>query len=258
MRELFVMACLAVAGCSAARAEEAKKPKVDPKADELLHKMSNSLAGATTLQFDADHELEVVTKEGQVLQFVAQSRVGAQRPNKARSDRVGPVASGTFYYDGNQIAVYDKRANLYATASAPGKLDAAIDFARDKLNLEAPAADLLYSDPYNTMMEDVVSGSYVGLEPVGNRMCHHLAYRGNVTDWQIWVEDSPQALPCRYVILSKDVKGQPRFEVSFSNFQLNPSLAPLYFVFTPPNNATRIDFFNLRQEERKGHEQAKR
>src|SRR5678815_1576127 len=102
-----MLGLFAIAGCSAALAEDAKK--VDQKADELLRKMSKSLAEASSYQFDADHVLEVVTPDGETLQFVARSRVSVQRPNKARSDRIGPIADATLYYDGKRITIYGKR-----------------------------------------------------------------------------------------------------------------------------------------------------
>lgn len=244
MREhVTILILCSVAGAALADQKKPAKPaKVDPKADELLHRMSDSLAATKRFQFDADHVLEAVTEEGEMLQFVAASRVSVERPNRARSDRLGAIADATLYYDGDSITIYGKRAGLYATKEAPGTLDEALDFTRDELALEAPAADLLYSDVYGGLMEDVVSGRYVGLEPVGGRMCHHLAYRGNETDWQIWIEDNPRAFPCRYVIRSKTVKGAPTFQVAFSGWNANPKLAADFFDFKPPTNAKQIEF----------------
>jgi hypothetical protein len=240
MRSAFVL--VLASGCTAALADEAKKPKVDQKADDLLRKMSTTLAGTKAFQFDADHVLEVVTKDGERLQFLARSRVSLQRPDKLRSDRVGAVVDATLYYDGHNITIHGKRLNMYAQAVAPHNLDGAIDFARDTLGLEAPAEDVLYSDPYTGLMDDVTSGVYIGNEPIGDRNCHHLAFRAHDTDWQMWVEDSPKALPCRYVITSLDVPGVPEFTVAFSSWNLAPTFDAKHFEFTPPPGAKKIDF----------------
>jgi hypothetical protein len=243
---LTIIGLAAASGCDPAHAETGRQ--VDPKADELLRKMSTQLGHLKTFSFEADHVLEVVTKDGQKLQFVAQSRVSVQRPNKVRSDRLGPIADMTLYYDGNKISVFGKRTHFYATSPAPDNIDAAIDFARDELGLEAPAADLLYSNAYNGLMEDVISGKYIGNEPIADRMCHHLAYHGHKTDWQIWIQDGPQALPCRFVITTTDEIGQPEFEITMSNWNTAPKIAANEFEFTPPPDAIRIDF--LRREEK--------
>jgi hypothetical protein len=255
IRTLFVVGAVlgsavaigAPAGPGPAKGAE---PAVDPKADALLRKMAEQLANMKSLQVDTSYVTEVVTKDGQKIQLLGESRASVERPNKLRSDRLGPNAGVVFYYDGNNVTVYGKRANLYATAKAPNTLDKTIDFTRNQLGLEAPAADLLYSQPYLTMMEDVVSGKYIGKEPVGRHMCHHLAYRGHETDWQIWIQDGPHALPCRYVITSKKIADAPEFEVDFTNWKVNPPLSPSMFVFTPPRGATRINFLAVAQRQK--------
>lgn len=224
----------------------ARADAIDPKADALLKKMSASLAALQSFQFDAEHTLEVVEKSGEKLQFVARSRVSVQRPDKLRSDRLGAVADAALYYDGKTITIYGKRLNMYAAAPAPPELDQAIDFARERLELEAPAADLLYTDAYKGLIDDVQSAIYIGNEPIGDRMCHHLAFRAKGTDWQIWIEDTPRALPCRYVITSTDMTGAPEFTVAFTSWNLAPKLAPDVFAFKPPNGATKIDFLERR------------
>ena len=230
-----------------ARADTKKNTTIEPKAEQLLRKMTAQLSTLKSFQFDADHATEIVTKDGQKIQLLAKSRVEVQRPDKMRSDRTGPLADVGFYYDGKNVTIFGKRKNMYAVAEAPKTLDKAIDVARTELDLDAPAADLLYRDSYPTLMEDVVSGTYLGLEEVGDRACHHLAFRGNETDWQIWIEDGEKALPCRYLITSKKVKESPQFLVEFSDWKLDEKFPADTFVFTPPKDAQKIDFLRVRE-----------
>jgi hypothetical protein len=223
----------------------ADAPDVDQKADALLRRMSSDLAGLATFSVDTENSTEVVTRDGQKIAMNADSTVSVERPNKLRSDRGGGFADVSFFYDGQNATIWGKRANLYATTPAPPTIDKLIDFARDKLDIDAPAADLLYSNPYETLMEDVVSGKYIADEPVGDRMCHHLAYRGHETDWQIWIDDGPKALPCRFQIVSKNVKGQPEYTVTLVNWRVDPKLAGDTFTFTPPPGSNKIAFLDL-------------
>jgi hypothetical protein len=249
----------AVLGASAlthqiARAQAQDARAIDPQADALLRKMSTDLAGLKAFRFQTRQVLELVTKDGEKIQRIAESKVAVQRPNKLRAERTGgPQGVGTLYYDGKTISVHGKRNNLYATSPAPETLDAMIDFARDELSIDAPGADLLLSDPYHALMDDVVSGRYLGLEPIGDQMCHHLAYRGNETDWQIWIQDGPRALPCRFVITSKKVTGAPEFTVATDSWSFD-SLPPDTFAFSPPKGAVRINFVkvsDIAKQERK-------
>lgn len=243
----IVFAVVASHGCDPAYGQAAK-PNVDPKADALLRKMSDTLGNTPTLKFDAHHVLEVVTNDGEKLQFLASSKVAVQRPNKFRSDRTGAVADLTVRYDGNHLTIYGKKKNLYAQTEALATIEETLDMARDTLGIEAPAADLIYKGAYAGLMEDVISGRYIGLEPVGDKMCHHLAYRGNQTDWQIWIEDGDQAVPCRYVITSKLLPGYPEYAVSMSNWKLDTTIDPDFFAFTPPKDAVKIEFLQLAQQ----------
>jgi hypothetical protein len=237
-------------GTHVARAHPAAHCAFDPKADALLRKMSTDLAEMSAFRFNADQVMEVVTRQGQKIQSVAESTVWVQRPNKLRADRMGPLGGATVYYDGSHLTVYGKRDNLYATARAPDDLDGTIDFAREQLGLDAPGADLLYSNPYAVLMEDAVSSKYLGIEPVGNRRCHHVAFRGHQTDWQLWIEDGQRALPCRFVIVSKRVTGQPQYAVATSDWTAAPGFSPETFAFSPPPDAGKISFVALRDTAR--------
>lgn len=225
--------------------------KVDKEADQLLRKMSAYMGKLPAFSTQADHILEVVTKDGQKLQFGATSKVVVKRPNKLRTDRKGEVVDLSFYYDGKNMSLYGRRVNMYATAPAPADLDAAIDFGRQSLGLEAPGADLLHSNPYEILMEEVVSGKYVGKTLVRGTSCHHLAFRNQETDWQLWVAEGDEPLPCKYVITSKKMDESPQFAVELYDWDTDPEISNEIFTLTPPEDAMQIEFFGLSEEARK-------
>ncbi len=168
------------------------------------------------------------------------------------------MVDASFYYDGKTFTIHGKRAGLYATAKAPPTLDQAIDDARDRLELEAPAADLVYSDVYKTLMEDARYGVYVGQAQIGGRTCHHLAFRGSQSDWQIWIEAASRPLPCKYVITSKNVKGAPEFSVELRDWDLSPEISPDTFTFKPPPGSEKIDFLSRTEAPASGDKDAPR
>jgi hypothetical protein len=103
-----------------AQAQPAAQCAIEPKADALLRKMSTDLAGMTAFRFNADHVMEVVTRQGQKIQSVAESTVWVQRPNKLRADRMGPLGGAAVYYDGSKLSVYGKpRRRRRTTSTAP-------------------------------------------------------------------------------------------------------------------------------------------
>jgi hypothetical protein len=218
------------------------KGEIDPKADALVRKMSSYLAGLKAFSFDANNVTEVVRDNGEKFQFMASSHVDVVRPNKLKSERRGEKADVSFYYDGKTMTIYGSRAKLYAQAPAPPTLDEAIDCARDRLGVEAPAADLLFSSAYDTLMGDVQSGILIGPATVDGVATQHVAFRAKSVDLQLWIEDSDTPFPRRYVLTTKDVQGEPEFEVSLSNWKTSPTMADETFAFTPPAGSNRTEF----------------
>jgi hypothetical protein len=218
------------------------KQCIDSKARALLRGMSDFLASQPQLSVQTDGSMEVVLQSGEKVEYEYSSDVLLKRPDKLRSDRRGEKTDAEFFYDGRSFTLYGKNSHYYATAPAPANIDEAIDAAREKLGIEAPAADLLYKNPYDILTEDVVSATYLGTSTVRGVSCHHLAFRGNETDWQIWVQDGPTPAPCKFVIVSKQVPGLPEFTVEFSRWNFSPKLSDAVFHFTPPSDAKRINF----------------
>src|SRR5262245_14598582 len=98
-----------------AEPEKKKEPEkqenaFDPRADELLKKMSDYVGKLQTMRFVADHTTEVVLKTGQKIEFGARSEVRVKRPNKLRSDRLGEVVDASFFYDGKNLTIYGPKA----------------------------------------------------------------------------------------------------------------------------------------------------
>lgn len=230
--------------------------KVDPEADRILRQMSDFLAKQREFSVQTNGELQVVLDTGQKIEINRVGKVSVQRPDRLRVDRSADLAKGQLYYDGRQLTVYGERNNAYATTQAPPTLDAAIEWAMDDLGLDAPGGDLLVSNPYAALMEDVRSGTYLGRTVIGDVTAHHLAFRNREgVDWEIWVTDGPQPLPLKYVVTSRDEQGSPQYSVIMSDWSLSPRLSQEEFRFTPPRDAMRVSFLDassLAEKQKKG------
>jgi hypothetical protein len=229
------------------RAPEGSAPEgseVDPQAAAVVRRMSEHLGSLRAFRVTTDSATEVVLDSGEKIQVLATSNVALQRPNKLRSERRGELANVTFIYDGDRITLYGRNNNLYAQMDAPNDLDAALDFARERLEIEAPGADLLYANAYEGLMQGVESGRHLGPAEIDGVVCDHVAFRGDDgVDWQLWVERGERPLPRRYVIVSNDQQASPVFIVEMRDWQVGPTaVAASDFVFRPPPGAVEIDF----------------
>jgi len=70
--------------------------------------------------------------------------------------------------------------------------------------------------------------------------CHHLAFKQQNIDWQIWIEDGPQPLIRRFVITHKQEEGAPEFTALITHWNFSDSIPDSTFEFDPPPGSTEI------------------
>ena len=251
LRGPLIAALVSLAAGALPQAAQAQPAGVEPRAAELLQASTAFLARQKQFSVNAGMTLEVVLKSGQKLQFDHTGALSVQRPNRLRADRRGDLVDQVFYYDGKSITLYDPAQRYYATVAAPDTLEAMLDFARTKLDIEAPAGDLLYGNAFEIVMDGVTSGFVVGKSMVGGVRCDHLAFRGADVDWQVWIQDSGPPLPRKYVITSREIPGAPEFAVVMTKWNLAPKFTKWTFAFTPPKDAQKVEFLPLEKGELK-------
>ena len=214
---------------------------VDPEADKILRSMSSYLGGAKAFIVNADIDNEIVTQEGQKLQLSSYATITLERPAKFHVQRKGMFADVTFIFDGKIVTLYGKKLNVYAQVEAPGTIDDAIRTVEMETGLDAPGADLLFSDPYAVLSSGVDSSAYLGTAYVNGVECHHLSFREAKVDWQLWVQAGDAPLPMKYVITSKWVTGAPQYEVRLRDWNTKPVIKADQFTFSVPKDATRLE-----------------
>jgi hypothetical protein len=127
----------------------------------------------------------------------------------------------------------------------PGTIDHLVDELRDKYNRPVPGADLLLSNVYDQLMPSVTTVKDLGSGVIGGVECDHLAFRTNEVDWQIWIAQGPRPYPCRYVITSKLVAGEPQYSVQIRDWKTGNEVAVNDFSFKNSTNAKKMDLKDL-------------
>ena len=218
---------------------------VEAGAKALLKAMTEYVAAQKAISFDYDVSLEVVTKDDQKLTLAASGNVELARPDKVRASRSGGFADIETVFDGKTLTILGKNMNIYTQVAIPGSIDHLVDELREKYNRPLPAADLLTSNSYDELMEDVVDVKDLGSGVIGGTECDHLAFRKKDVDWQIWIAQGSRPYPCRYDIATKVVAGSPGYSIQIRDWKTGSDVASGGFSFTPPPGARQVDVADL-------------
>ena len=215
---------------------------IDPRADTLLRQMADYLDGLEQYSVTASLRIASILTSGQTVTVHGEGRLAARRPNRFRSATKTNHSDLEFFYDGRSITVFDSTTSHFAVTGAPATIDETLDFASDELGLDVPGSDLFTGDTYGALMEDVFDALSLGTAMVDGVECHHLAFRGKETDWEIWIQTGDRPLPREYLIHTKWLTGSPGFDVVFSDWDVSTRLPDAEFTFTPPEGAGEIVF----------------
>jgi len=244
-RAVLAVAVFMAVGLSAGQVMSAED--IDPEADEILKSMSSYLGRTKTFSMNADIDFEIITKDGQKLQLSSYATVVMERPDKLHILKKGMIADAEFIFDGKTLTLHGKNLNVYAQTEVSGTLDDAMRAYELETGIPAPGADLLFADLYAILSSGIESSAYLGTAYVNGVECHHLAFRKDKVDWQLWVKAGDEPLPMKYVITSKWHTGSPQYEIRLRDWDRKPKIEGDQFTFIVPKGAKRLDTFPVNE-----------
>ncbi|NOQ63684.1 MAG: DUF2092 domain-containing protein [Methyloprofundus sp.] len=213
---------------------------VEVAASSVLEQMSTYLASQQKFEITAHTSIESMLDSGQKIMLDSTSRVAVQRPNKLFSTRQGNIIDQNFYYDGRSLTLYNNKAKVFATVAAPDTVSKTLDYTLAEFKLIAPGIDLLHTDIATRLSKGLLSGFYAGKAMIAGVECHHLAFRNEEVDWQIWVQTGDQPLPKKYIITSRWTTGAPQYSITM-DWNLKPSFNDSLFNFSAPSDAKKVE-----------------
>ena len=212
----------------------------DSEARKILKAMSDYVTSQQTLSLTFDTDIEVITPDLQKLQFTSSGKLQLSRPDKLRITRTGGYADVEMVFDGSTLSVLGKNINAFTQLDAPGSVDQLIDRLRTGSGIGAPGADLILSNVYDVLSEDIIDAKYIGQGVIDGVDCEHLAFRNSEVDWQLWVEAGARPIPRKYVITSKTVTAAPQYTLRIKEWQSDAPASADAFKFQPPQGADKV------------------
>jgi hypothetical protein len=220
---------------SVASAQEA----IEADASKILTSMSQFLGGLEKFSASYDTDFDIIMPNGQKLKLAASGNMLVNRPGQFAITRTGTVADVIFNLDNGILTVHGLKLDGYVQFSAK-TIDEAITRVREDVGFSAPGADMISAKPFDMDLTDIVSGRHIGMTTIGGETVHHLAFRGNQLDWQLWVKDGDEPFPLKYVITSKLQAGAPEYSLRLTDWNSNPDISEKSFTFTPSATAKKL------------------
>ncbi|MGE0478971.1 MAG: DUF2092 domain-containing protein [Phycisphaerae bacterium] len=214
--------------------------QVGLEADDAVRRMSDFLGNQSQFRVEAEIVNEQLDAAGYRIQYSDFTTIEVARPNMLRATIDGDRLSRRVWYNGKSVSVLDTEQNCYSVVDAPSDIDAMLDHMVTNYGAGAPVADVIVNQVYDSLMRNVVTGSYVGLHRVGTWQCHHLAFSQPSIDWQIWIENSDTPFPRRLTIVYKNNPARPMYMATFARWDTTANLAPGDFEFQPPADARQV------------------
>ena len=180
--------------------------------------------------------------QGLMVSNTEEVHVSIQRPGSMNINTFdGEVNKGLYFNDG-LLTVFSSNNKLYAQAEIPKDIDAALEFALEELDIEAPLLDLIYQDASSHLIGSDEQIIYLtDKSRVGGSDCHHIAIRGAEVDVQLWIEEGDKPVARKIMITSKWEGGSPRFIANLM-WDTKPVFDADTFNFKAPEGAVKIEF----------------
>lgn len=242
-----IVAALALVPLAGAQEPPAATPaaaparSVEARADQELKRMSDFLAKLPRFALEAEETFDELPEGELRRQLTNLRRVAVERPNHVAADATGDTLNRASWYDGKTATVLDKENDVYATVEARPTIDATFDMLADDYGFVLPLADLIYSDPYAVLMEDVTYGRYLGIHQAAGVPCHHLAFSQPTIEWQIWIDAGERPLPRKLVISYVQEPGEPQYAAVIRRWTLDATPPAGLFTFEAPEGAQKVE-----------------
>jgi hypothetical protein len=219
----------------------ATQPAVDPRAEQILRQACDVLAASKQFTFTAHSIVEQSLRNGQKVQFAKNMKASVRRPAGLEATVAGDLEDQQLQYDGKRLGIFLGRDNVFGTAGdVPATNDATLDLLAEKYGLVIPLADLVFADPYKVLTERLMAGEYLGKGYVDDDVCHHLAFRQETVDWEVWILAGDKPLVRKIVITYKSLPSWPQYTAFLSDWNLSANLPERTFTPVAPAGAKEV------------------
>lgn len=218
---------------------------LDPEAEAALSRMGAALRAMNSFEVRADYLKEAVFPGNVKVTRGGTTNLIVQLPGNLSVDTVADRSHRRIFVNKGRMTVVGAAVHKYVVFPVNGDVPAILNTAAAEFGLNFPLRDLFLWGGPNSDMVRPTGGVRLSDAVIDGVRVGHYVFRQPGTDFQVWLEDGPQALPRRMVITNTEDPAQPEFIVSY-RWNRTPAIKPDTFVFTPGPEDRLVDYGTAR------------
>jgi hypothetical protein len=191
---------------------------------EIVQRMSDKLAGASSFSVTAQEKRDVTRASGKRTQAAVTRKTVVRRPDRFYSEGTGDLHNEV-WYDGVGVTLVIHKDKVFAQARMPETIDRTLDSIAERYGVALPQADFLYSSPAKALLTDTTTGGWKGTEDIDGARYDHVAFETKGVSWQLWVPTTGDPLPRRLTADFKQKRQEGHFDITFTEWNLAPTIA---------------------------------
>jgi hypothetical protein len=237
---VMVAATLGLAGCGQGQgqgAAESRSVSADTTISpaSVLSDMERVLAAVEAYSVRIEKMFDEVLRDGAKVQYSGAADMSVRRPDRLHVDYGDDLSAN------EQFTILDHLHNVYAQIPIAPPFRNVLNTLENDYDVFLPLSGLLRPDPSEEYREGAHLQRYLGIHDVDGWACHHLLFRGDYVDWQLWIDTGDQPLLRKVVVTYKEVEGAPQHVFFLTDWQLDPTLSDARFVADVPDDAVRAE-----------------
>lgn len=221
------------------------KPPIDEKTAAVMKKLGPVYKDAKSLHCEATI-VTTVSDGDEKRDFNLKATIDLQRPNKfaMRISNTKDKAGGLdLVSNGEKVFTFVRRQKEYTEQKAPESM---APFAQRLQGLRPQNTGILFAnvltdEPVESLLEGISEGKHAGMEKVAGKECHHLKFKQEGMDWELWVAADGEAFVMKASSEFETPNGKMVVVETYSDWKRDAEPAKDAFTFTPPEGAKKVD-----------------
>lgn len=212
----------------------------EPSAIMIMDRMASVIGDLQSCSFSLSVANDVEEYPFGIITQFTENEVYMVGPDKMLVQSRSDSHHKGVWYNGDKVVYYSYSENNYAVMEAPEDILTTIDSIHHKYGVDFPAADFFYPTFTDDVLAHFDDVQYVGEKSIGGQDCFHIRAANGDMIVQFWIANDAMNLPLKFSVKYLKKEGYPRYEATFKNWKVNPTLPEAIFEFTPPPGARQV------------------